>query len=190
MKTLKSLKNQNRLSQEQAGNLAVLLALFLYAAWYLWDTWQASTQIYNLIFVLPLTVSILLLCLLTFLKELLVMDSASQDVSEAPEESTETKESTETMESTETVESTETIKSTETATFKVVLLFVGYVVTLPWLGFDVGTFIFIALFLYLAGEKKWQWALGYSLVFAFSSALFFSYMLPYPMPLLLLPGGS
>ena len=181
MKELKSqnrLNNQNRSNKEQAGNLAVLLALFLYTAWYLWDTWQASTQIYNLIFVLPLTVSILLLCLLTFLKELLVADSTAQDVSEAPEEST------------KTAGSIETEESTRTETFKVVLLFVGYVVTLPWLGFDVGTFIFIALFLYLAGEKKWQWALGYSLVFAFSSALFFSYMLPYPMPLLLLPGGS
>jgi len=160
------LSRLNRLNREQAGNFAILLALFLYTAWYLWDTWRASTQIYNLIFVLPLTVSILLLCLLTFVKELLVPVSTSQDKSESLEE------------------------AEDSATFKVVLLFVGYVVTLPWLGFDVGTFIFIALFLHLAGEKKWQWVLGYSLVFAFSSALFFSYMLPYPMPLLLLPGGS
>ena len=151
-----------KLSRNHAGNLIILLALFLFTGWYLWDTLRASTQINNLIFVLPLSVSILVLCLLTFIKELLAPSPAIEHRKE----------------------------STETGTLSVVLLFVGYVGTLPWLGFDVGTFVFIALFLRLAGEKKWPWALGYSLVFAFSSALFFSYMLPYPMPLMLLPGGN
>ena len=154
------------LTKHQLFNLGILLALFLLTGGYLWDTWRASTHVYNLIFVLPLTVSILLLCLATFLKDLLKEPQALEDLQEQQDE------------------------SAAASTLSVVLLFVGYVLTLPWLGFDVGTFVFVALFLRLAGEEKWSWALGYSLVFAFSSALFFSYMLPYPMPLLLLPGGN
>jgi len=159
-----------RLTTHQLFNLGVLLALFLLTGLYLWDAWRASTHVYNLIFVLPLTVSILVLCLATFLKELI------SSVGEGDETTDEVFDSQ--------------VESAESSTLSVVLLFVGYVLTLPWLGFDFGTFVFIALFLRLAGEKKWSWTLGYSLVFAFSSALFFSYMLPYPMPLLLLPGGN
>ena len=68
----------------------------------------------------------------------------------------------------------------------VVSLFAGYVITLPWLGFDVGTFLFISLFLWFHGERRWQWVLGYGLCAATLMALFFSAMLPYPMPMLLL----
>jgi putative tricarboxylic transport membrane protein len=155
-----------RLTNHQLANLAILVVLLLFTSWYLWDTWRASTHIYNLIFVLPLTVIILLLCLVTFLKELFAAPSALDLPTERQGE------------------------DDETSTLPTVLLFVGYVLALPWLGFDVGTFLFVALFLRLAGEKKWPWALGYGLAFAFCSALFFSYMLPYPMPLLLLPGGN
>jgi hypothetical protein len=155
-----------RLTNHQLADLGILLVLFLFTGWYLWDTWQASTQIYNLIFVLPLAVAILLLCLLTFVRELL----AASPVPDLPSE--------------------QQNEDAEASTLPTVLLFVGYVLTLPWLGFDVGTFVFVALFLRLAGEKKWPWALGYGLAFAVTSALFFSYMLPYPMPLLLLPGGN
>lgn len=153
-----------RLTTRQLFDLGVLLALFSVTGVYLWDTWRVSSHIYNLIFVLPLTVSILILCLATFLKELVSPVQAADQATELPRE------------------------ESETSTLPVVLLFAAYVLTLPWLGFDVGTFVFVALFLRLAGEQKWPWALGYSLVFAFSSALFFSYMLPYPMPLLFLPG--
>ena len=155
-----------KLNRHQLFNLGILLALFLLTGAYLWDTWRASSRINNLIFVLPLTSLILVLCLTAFVRELA---SAGQVPGDQPEPDRE---------------------STETSTLAVVLLFVGYVLTLPWLGFDVGTFVFIAVFLRLAGERTWSWTLGYSLVFAFSSAMFFSYMLPYPMPLLLIPGGN
>ncbi len=53
-------------------------------------------------------------------------------------------------------------------------------------GFDVGTFLFIGVFLWLHGEKRIFWLLAYSFVFSASVALFFSTILPYPMPMLLL----
>jgi len=148
--------------KSRLANLSVILALFVLSAWYLWDSWRASTHVYNLIFVLPLTLATLALCSVAFLRELLAPSAAAV---EAEQES-------------------------EAGTLTAMSLFAGYVVTLPLLGFDVGTFVFLALFLWASGEKKWHWALGYSLVFASAAALFFSYMLPYPMPMLLLPGGS
>ncbi len=155
-----------KLTKNQLADLGILLVLFLSTGWYLWDTWQASTEIYNLIFVLPLAIIILLLCLTTFLRELIF-------ASPSPDLPTERQSG-----------------DAEPSIMPTVLLFAGYVLSLPWLGFDVGTFAFVGLFLQLAGEKRWWWVLGYSLAFAFCSALFFSFMLPYPMPLLLLPGGN
>ena len=70
-----------------------------------------------------------------------------------------------------------------------ILLFCGYVLGLNWLGFDVGTFLFVSLFLLTHGESRWYWAVAYALVFACCIALFFSIMLPYPMPMLLLQEG-
>jgi len=73
-----------------------------------------------------------------------------------------------------------------TSVAPVVGLFVAYVISLPWLGFDIGTAIFVGAFLALHGERRWVWVLGYSISFALVLSLFFSKMLPYPMPMLLL----
>lgn len=69
----------------------------------------------------------------------------------------------------------------------VMILFTLYILTLEYLGFDVGTVLFLGLFLYFHGEKRFVWILGYSLVYGFVIAYFFSYMLPYPMPMTILP---
>lgn len=148
--------------QHRLADLLVLAALFCLAGWYLWDSWRASAHVYNLIFVLPLTLVILLLCAIAFVRDLTAPPAQADDLQ----------------------------REQDTGSLPAISVFIGYVVSLPWLGFDVGTFVFLALYLRLAGESRWQWTLGYSLVFALGSALFFSYMLPYPMPLLLLPGGG
>ena len=69
----------------------------------------------------------------------------------------------------------------------VMVLFTLYVLTLEILGFDIGTIIFLGLFLFFHGEKRLPWILGYSLVYGFIIAYFFSQMLPYPMPMTILP---
>lgn len=69
----------------------------------------------------------------------------------------------------------------------VMILFILYVFTLEYLGFDLGTVIFLGLFLFFHGEKRLSWLIGYSLVYGFIIAYFFSAMLPYPMPMMFLP---
>lgn len=145
-----------RLGKHQLADLGVLLVLSLLVLWYLNDAYTASTDIRNLIMVLPLSVIVLVLCMVQFIQQLRAPIPPAQDL--------------------------ETI----TSVLPVITLFATYVITLPWLGFDVGTFLFIALFLWFHGERRWQWTLGYSLCFATLTVLFFSKMLPYPMPMLLL----
>ena len=69
-------------------------------------------------------------------------------------------------------------------------LFAGYVLSLNWLGFDVGTFAFVVLFSRIYGECRWRWALGYGISLATLLSAFFSSMLPYRMPMLIFPTGG
>lgn len=150
------------MSGPRAGNggrkadLAVLLALGGLALWYLFDAWRASVQVYNLIFVAPVTVLLLLLCLIEFVGQLRGAAAAPEALQPAA------------------------------AAAPVIALFAAYVLSLPWLGFDAGTWLFVSAFLRLHGERRTVWALGYGLAFSLPTALFFSAMLPYPMPMLLL----
>lgn len=69
----------------------------------------------------------------------------------------------------------------------VMILFTLYVLTLEVLGFDVGTVLFLGLFLFFHGEKRIPWLLAYSLVYGLVIVYFFSLMLPYPMPMTFFP---
>ena len=120
------------------------------------DSYSASTEILNLILVLPLTIIVLVLCLIQFVVEL--------------------------RDSTSTAPARENVGEVA----PVIGLFAVYVISLNWLGFDVGTALFVAAFLWLQGERRLPWLLGYSIALGFSLALFFSAMLPYPMPMLVL----
>ena len=138
------------------ADLVVLLMLAGLVAIYCIDAVRASTSIYNLILVLPVTVIVLVLCLVQFV---LGMPKIRQE---------------------------EEAREPIAHIVPVVALFSVYILSLHWLGFDVGTTLFLVAFLWLHGERRWPWLLGYSIAFAFLLSLFFSTMLPYPMPMLIL----
>ena len=134
----------------------MLVVLASASALYCYDAIRGSTHIYNLILVLPLTVLVLALCLTEFV---LSMRTAVPEVERA--------------------ESPRDV-------WPVMLLFAVYVVSLRWLGFDVGTCLFVGVFLYMQGERRRLWLIGYSIAFAFYVTWFFREMLPYPMPTLVI----
>jgi len=145
-----------KINKSRAADFVVLLVLASLATAYGIDSYNASTEILNLILVLPLTIIVLVLCLIQFVVEL--RDSKS------------------------TPPARENIADVA----PVIGLFAVYVISLNWLGFDVGTVLFVAAYLWLQGERRLPWLLGYSIALGFALALFFSAMLPYPMPMLVL----
>ncbi|MGK0238027.1 MAG: putative tricarboxylic transport membrane protein [Candidatus Pelagisphaera sp.] len=150
-------ERRKSLTKNQIADLAVLVALASLVVWYYLDARSASTHILNLILILPFTILTLILCLIQFFRQLVGPPSEEPVV--------------------------ESVKSV----FPVISLFVVYTLTLPWLGFDVGTCLFIGAFLWFHGERRWAWIAGYSLSFASVASLFFAAMLPYSMPMLVFP---
>ena len=142
------------ISNERIANSIVILCLATFVVWYALDAHNASSSLENMILILPVCAITLCLCLYDFF--------TSKD---------DTKEEKEKKESFSTV-------------IPVMILFALYVITLEYLGFDLGTVIFLALFLFFHGETRWTWIIGYSIVFGFLIAFFFSMMLPYPMPMM------
>jgi len=141
----------------QIADITVLALLTLVIVWYIIDTFRASTHIINLILVLPVGVGVIVLCGIQLFNQIQGPTSESFDLEP----------------------------------FKPVLplmgLFSAYILTLEWLGFDIGTSVFVSLSLWLHGEKRLVWVIAYGTVFGFCAAWFFSTMLPYPMPMLILP---
>jgi len=144
-------------SKERIANSIVILCLAAFVLWYAFDAHNASSGLENMILILPVAAVTLCLCIYDFF-------TYAED----------TKEEKENKEDIKTV-------------LPVMILFTLYVFTLEYLGFDIGTVLFIALFLFFHGETRWTWILGYSLVFGFLIAYFFSLMLPYPMPMMVFP---
>jgi putative tricarboxylic transport membrane protein len=144
-------------TRHQQVDLLVLLALSGLVTWYLRDAYSASSHFANLILILPVSIMVLLLCALDFIIQLRGLHKSPPRL--------------------------EPVASMLPA----IALFVLFVLSLEWLGFDVGTCIFIGAFLWLHGERRIKWILAYSISFALLISLFFSAMLPYPMPMLILP---
>jgi hypothetical protein len=138
------------------ADLVVLLVLAGLAALYGFDAYDASSDVLNLILVLPVIILVLGLCLAQFVIEF-------RDRKAPPP-----------------------VRESAVDVAPVIGLFAAYVLTLEWLGFDIGTLLFVAAFLWLQGERRWRWLFGYSISLGFGLALFFSAMLPYPMPMLIL----
>jgi hypothetical protein len=161
-------------SKHRVADLLVLFALTTFVVLYCIEAVLASTDILNLIFVLPVSLGTLVLCAVQFVANVRGQraDPVPQDMQTPP------------------LAADEGAGPADVEPIRTILpgigLFAAYIASVPWLGFDVGTCLFLAAFLRLHGERRWLWLIGYSVAFGFAIAFFFSRMLPYPMPLLIL----
>jgi len=184
----------------RTADVTVLVLLAAFVALYCVDAVRASTDVSNLILVLPLSIVALVLCAVE-----LALTAAGRRGG-APADAGEGAALSAGAGSTDTT--TAPLPAETPATFAaeppagltaaepagdgaageigVAALFAAYILSLPWLGFDVGTGIFLAVFLRMQGERRWTWLLGYSVAFALTLAYAFSRLLPYDMPLRLL----
>lgn len=141
------------------ADVLVLLVFSALVITYCWDAYQASSHIINLILIAPVSLLVIVLCAVELVQQL--RGHRAQE-NEEPREPV-------------------------SDVLPVMGLFALYVVGLPWLGFDVGTVLFVAAFLWVHGERRLHWIFVYSLLFGIAVSWFFSKMLPYPLPMLLLP---
>lgn len=146
----------------------VAFGLLIFIAWYSWDNYTAASSLENNIFVLPIAVVAMLLCLVEGIKSFITVKKSQTETNK--DEKSDNSEKSDTL-----------------AVLKVLAVFSVYVLTLPYLGFDLGTIIFVAVFLYTNKEKSIGLILSYSIVYGLILAWFFSFMLPYPIPMTFLP---
>lgn len=145
------------------GHMLLIAFFAVITIAYLTDAWMASPKVRNLVLVLPASILSLVLC---------VIVAWSSFRSGADDDSTEAAESRSTFDR-----------------FKPALLmalFALYVLTVPWLGFDVGSALFVAAALLLDGERRIVLLAAVSIIFSCVATLVFHWLLPYPMPLLLM----
>ncbi|MEM6640193.1 MAG: tripartite tricarboxylate transporter TctB family protein [Pseudomonadota bacterium] len=140
-------------TRSRKADLVVLVVLASLSIAYLFDAYRASPNIMNLVLIVPVTIIVFVLCAVQFV---VTLRKSTNDIPE---------------------------REPVRPVLPVMILFAVYVLSLPWLGFDLGTALFVGVFLYVHGERRWIWVLGYSVSFSSCVTLFFSYMLPYPMPL-------
>ncbi len=142
------------------GHVLFLAGIAAWTGYFLYDTWVASPSVRNLILILPASV-------LAFGLVALVL--AGLFVAPATAEPT-----------------TEETRAEKLKPFVLMGLFALYILTLPVLGFDVGSFAFVALSMLADGERRWWLIAAYSAVFAVVVTWLFGWLLPYPLPLLVM----
>lgn len=152
------------------GHIVLILFFAGITIAYFADAWEASASVRNLVLIFPASVLSLVLCVIVAVSvfregSLPAEASAGGDTDEAE------------------------VPTSFIDRFRpglLMALFALYVLTLPWLGFDVGSAVFVAAALLLDGERQLLRIAAVSIVFSFVATELFSWLLPYPMPLLIL----
>lgn len=142
------------------GHMALVAMFVGITAFYLFDAWQASSGVKNLILVLPAAVLTLILCGVVLAG--IVRDAKREAAAEAGEGG-----------------------GRDGAPVLLMGLFAAYILGLPWLGFDVGTALFMAASLLVDGERRPLVVVAVPVVFAGLVTALFAWLLPYPLPTLL-----
>ncbi len=156
---VKSLMNNAKYKINWA-DLALSVLLLTFTLWYMYDNWTASSSIENNLLVLPIGI-ISTLLLIAIVANVLMAGK-----------------------STDTTQSTKTSSAKDYQLIMIAMaVFAAYVLSLEWLGFDLATALFLAIFLWVQGERRITLLVFYAAVFAFLVSLFFEILLPYPMPM-------
>lgn len=153
---------KTRLNFPELGLAGFFLVL---SCWYLTDAYQASSSTENLLLILPAAVVVILLCLWVIGSTLFRSLRSEPQEAEADAE--------------------KQPKKKQVSVFGAMCILAGFVLSMDWIGFDVATFLFMVALMFLQGERRPFWLGVFPLGFAILVSLFFEYMIPYPMPMLL-----
>lgn len=170
----------NSLRRVDWGHVAFVLFIAGTVSWYFFDAYTASSSIKNLILIAPASALALLLCVV-----LLV-----QDFRKALLASTGTGESAAAEAATPAPAEKERRASERRSSYRAIafiVVFGFYVGSLEFIGYDVATVLFIAVAMFMNGERRPWMLIGFSVVFGGLAVWLFGLLLPYPMPTLVVP---
>jgi len=145
--------------------LALASFFLVLSCWYLSDAYSASSSIENLLLILPAALVVIVLCLWILGRTLYEISRFKKDQKEG-----DTKEEKE---------------KKPVSVFGAMCILAGFVLSMDWIGFDAATFLFMIALMFLQGERRLLWLSCFPAIFAILVSLFFEYMIPYPMPMLL-----
>jgi hypothetical protein len=151
------------------GHLSLVLFFAGITIAYLADAWAASGSLRNLVLLVPVSALSLVLCTLVVI-EIARGRGRAREAAVREEDVAS--------------EAGSLIERYKPALL--MALFGLYILTLPWLGFDVGSAVFVAAALVLDGERRMWLIAPVSIIFALAATLLFHWLLPYPMPTLVL----
>ena len=147
--------------QIEWGHVALVALMVAAAAAYLIDARSVSTNTGNLALVQPAAIMV-------FVLAAVVLSQAAPPV--APEEAPDL----------------EARARVRTELWRVALLataFGAFVLSLERLGFDLATFLFVAVGLFLCGERRWWVILLYAALFTLLVVTGYQQLVPYPFPM-------
>ncbi|WP_366656161.1 tripartite tricarboxylate transporter TctB family protein [Fodinicurvata sp. EGI_FJ10296] len=174
--------NSDRLSARiDWGHCALIAIMAGITIFYLHDAWEASNRVRNLILVLPASILALAMCLIVLYDVLSAALRAPKLDATSDPESAPAPDS----EAGGAASEPETLLQR----FRPAVLmgtFGLYILSLPYLGFDVATALFMAVSLLIDGERRPLFVVGLSVGFAVLVTIAFRWLIPYPMPILLL----
>lgn len=150
---------------KQHAELGIPIFFLAISIWYLIDAYRASATTENLLLILPAGIVVIGLSLWILVTSLLNKESAEPVPEKEKEE--------------------EKKEKKEVSIIGAMMILAGYVLSMNYIGFDVATFLFIAALMFLQGERRIGMLAGFSLIFSFLVSIFFQYMIPYPMPMLI-----
>ena len=157
-------------SRPDWGHLSLVLFFAGVTIAYLADAWSASSSLRNLVLLVPVSALSLVLCALVVIDLFRRPATAAQTPREAGEAGRAPR--------------APLIERYRPAVL--MALFALYIMTLPWLGFDVGSATFVAAALVLDGERRLWLLVLVPLIFALATTMLFRWLLPYPMPTMIL----
>jgi hypothetical protein len=153
-------------------NIAFATLIVAWVAWYCYDAWFANAAVENMILILPVSVAALILYGF-------VVASCFHRVIEASEKA---------VPRTEVENSVGRKKAVRVVGCMVLLS--AFVLSGPYIGFDVSSFLFIFLMMLFLGERRiWMLAV-IPLVFSTIVIYCFSHLLSTPLPVLLVGGQN
>lgn len=166
------------------GHLLLIIFIAGWVSWYFFDSYTASSNIQNLILIAPASILALVLCFIVSFEIFRSPISKSTDhgqISSSQSEALQGQDSA----SRRFSGITGLIARYRVLCF--IILFGLYVTFLEIIGFDVATYLFIAVVMALQGERRIWVLLAYSIAFGTLAVLAFGLMIPYPMFTRLVP---